>query len=310
VDSRFKQLSNFIRWAVADQDAFALRGFHTLTFDPTVGPGQFASGSSAASVAAFSTWLQDLVDKGILEITEGEPFGVAPWQHIYIESAYKKGLSAGFTSLRAAKAVPDAAISTDPAFSIAAAFNAPIHADRVGIAFTTAGSAMKGVTDAMVAQIRHIVALGLAEGRGPEALAQQIIKTVEDIGRNRARAVARTETIRAHHLANIATFKEAGLAGVTVRAEWATADDGVCPDCAWMNGRLFTIAEIESLIPLHPNCRCVALPADVGEDPDDRDGYDPSTISSQYRRRDGSLKFRNFYRKKTGNAISALPGRE
>ena len=37
-------------------------------------------------------------------------------------------------------------------------------------------------------------------------------------------------------------------------------DDRVCEKCAALEGRIFTLDEIEFLIPLHPNCRCLALP--------------------------------------------------
>ena len=85
----------------------------------------------------------------------------------------------------------------------------------------------------------------------------------------RSRIIARTEIIRAHHLATINTYREARIEGVKVKAEWSTAgDDRVCPDCADMEGRVFTLDEISTLIPLHPQCRCVALPILPGQKPD------------------------------------------
>jgi SPP1 gp7 family putative phage head morphogenesis protein len=274
--------------------------------DSPLGPGEFAKATTAEAVAAFSIWLNEMVDRGILEIVPGEPFGVAPWQDIYIESAYKRGILAADNALRSR---PGAVASLDPQVSVSAAFSRPVHADRVGIAFTTAGAAMRGATDAMISKIQQIVALGLADGKGPAQISKIITDTIHDIGRVRARTIARTETIRAHHLANVAMLREAGISGVTVLAEWSTASFGVCPDCAWMNGRLFTIDEIETLIPLHPNCRCVALPADVGEDDDSRGAFEESTIAPEYFRKDGSLKFRDFYSEKTGKSMDDLPGR-
>ena len=48
---------------------------------------------------------------------------------------------------------------------------------------------------------------------------------------------------------------------VIVKAEWMTAgDDRVCPICASLQGQVFSLDEIEPLIPRHPNCRCIALP--------------------------------------------------
>jgi len=51
-----------------------------------------------------------------------------------------------------------------------------------------------------------------------------------------------------------------------VRAEWKTAGYNVCPDCSAMEGRIFSLDEIESMIPLHPNCRCVALPIEIDKE--------------------------------------------
>jgi SPP1 gp7 family putative phage head morphogenesis protein len=73
--------------------------------------------------------------------------------------------------------------------------------------------------------------------------------------------LARTEVIRAFHLAAIQEYRNWGLADVYVQAEWQTAEDGrVCPKCAELQGKIFTLDEIEPLIPLHPYCRCIALP--------------------------------------------------
>ena len=86
---------------------------------------------------------------------------------------------------------------------------------------------------------------------------------------------------------------------IQVKAEWATAGFNVCPDCASLQGRVFTLDEIENLIPLHPNCRCIALPITEGSVPEAfgdspvsrLEPTNPSTIGEQYRSADG-----NFYR--------------
>ena len=120
---------------------------------------------------------------------------------------------------------------------------------------------LQDITEVMEAQIRREIALGLEAGEGTEAIARRIRKRVEKVGRTRSRTLARTEVIRSHHVANIATYREAGVANVSVQAEFATAgDQRVCPECAGLDGNVYTLAEIEDLIPVHPNCRCVAIP--------------------------------------------------
>jgi SPP1 gp7 family putative phage head morphogenesis protein len=77
----------------------------------------------------------------------------------------------------------------------------------------------------------------------------------------RAEMLARTEIIRAHHLATIQEYRNWGVLGIYVKGEWKTAgDDRVCSQCASLEGNIYTLDEIESMIPLHPNCRCIALP--------------------------------------------------
>ena len=67
----------------------------------------------------------------------------------------------------------------------------------------------------------------------------------------------------ANKLATIQEYKNWGLEGVTVMAEWATAGFDVCPKCSELQGKVFTIQQIETMIPAHPNCRCCAIPVDM-----------------------------------------------
>jgi SPP1 gp7 family putative phage head morphogenesis protein len=62
-------------------------------------------------------------------------------------------------------------------------------------------------------------------------------------------------------LATIQEYRNFGVLGVSVQAEWKTAgDDRVCITCSRMEGKIYTLDEIEPMIPLHPQCRCIALP--------------------------------------------------
>ena len=49
--------------------------------------------------------------------------------------------------------------------------------------------------------------------------------------------------------------------GVVGKVDWTTAGDHrVCDRCKAMKGKVFSVEEIEDMIPLHPECRCIALP--------------------------------------------------
>ena len=80
----------------------------------------------------------------------------------------------------------------------------------------------------------------------------------------RAEMIARTEIVRAYHQAKIQEYKDWGVEGVTVIAEWSTAgDDRVCSVCASYDGQRFTLEEIEFKIPVHPLCRCTIIPVEI-----------------------------------------------
>ena len=73
--------------------------------------------------------------------------------------------------------------------------------------------------------------------------------------------MARTEVIRAHHQATIAEYRQFGVEGVNVKAEWLTAGYGVCQQCLDLErGGPYTLDQSEGTIPAHVNCRCCAIP--------------------------------------------------
>lgn len=204
-------------------------------------------------VAAFMVWLDKKVQQDVL----GASGRTAPaWLQRRIAPAYDRGVRRAQVELRKAApaSLPDA--MKTPLGSIAAA----AHADRMGAIYTRAFSDLKGITDEMDKQIARILTDGIRAGENPRKLAVAINNRVAKVGISRARTLARTEIVRAHHVATIEEYRQAGVVSVGVQAEWKTAGFNVCPECQEMEGRIFTLDEIEGMIPLHPNCRCVALP--------------------------------------------------
>jgi SPP1 gp7 family putative phage head morphogenesis protein len=129
----------------------------------------------------------------------------------------------------------------------------------------------------MDSQISRILAEGMINGDGPALLARKIVSVINGTGADklgitdtlgrfipgerRASMLSRTEIIRAHHLAMIQEYRNWGLEGVRVKGEWNTAGDGrVCEKCQSMDGKIFSLDEIEGMIPAHTCCRCIALP--------------------------------------------------
>lgn len=295
MNRRFGDLRRDITESVVENDCFGIDASRIAVFQPLT-PKAFAFDRSADKVKKFLQWLDGEERKGVLEVKSGAErgnVGAEAWSNIYIDSAYQKGMRRARGELKK-KGVD---VSADD-YAIRAAFNQPIHADRVGLIYTRSFTDLENITSAMDTQISRVLAQGLLEGKNPRQIASDINDRVNKIGLTRARTLARTEIVRAHHVGTINTYREAGVEGVRVLAEWSTAGFNVCPDCADLQGRVFTLDEIENLIPLHPNCRCVALPAGVGEE--EREKYDESTIGKQYEKADGSTPKRGLYQRATG----------
>jgi SPP1 gp7 family putative phage head morphogenesis protein len=122
----------------------------------------------------------------------------------------------------------------------------------------------------MDTQISRVLSQAMLDGKHPYEIAKLLTKTIsgpmgnlgitDTLGRfipaeRRAKMLARTEIIRAHHLATVQEYRNWGLEGVRVQVEWQTAGDPrVCEKCAELNGKKFILDEIEGKIPLHPNC--------------------------------------------------------
>lgn len=273
---RFERLKRLIREAIVDLDVLGLRErpslaqqLGTVLFTqayqqpqlrdavPLPAREAFKFNRSGQKVTGFMNWLYEAQADDILGVTLGTPNALASqqaWSNIYIDTAYQKGIR------DAAREMGSSGVDLPSGF-VSGGLNRSVHADRVGLIYTRTYNELEGITDTMAAQISRVLAQGIAEGRGVQYIARQLANRVDKIGIERARVLARTETIAAHAQATINSYKEMEIEGVTVRAEWATAgDDAVCPQCEDLEGKVFSIEEAEGMIPLHPNCRCAFLP--------------------------------------------------
>jgi SPP1 gp7 family putative phage head morphogenesis protein len=119
-----------------------------------------------------------------------------------------------------------------------------------------AGKKITEITTATMDSIRATVVQSQEEGWSSKRLADEI---QDDWAFSTARAetIARTEGAFSDVQGNIALYKESGL---VARLEFLTADTGPCDICEEMNGEEFELNDLEKTPPLHPNCRCEAIP--------------------------------------------------
>ena len=275
MNKRFIRLRGLIRRAIVDQDCFGLTQLNSYSL-----PGRraYAFSRSTEKVEAFMIWLQEQVDREILEILPGMGTQIGrgverAWTDMYVQSAYQKGIERGRAEMiGAGYDVP----TVTAGGGIHAAFNAGQHLDRAGLIYSRTYTQLKGITDQMGNQISAVLSQGMIDGKHPRELARLLTKTItgpvgglgitDSIGRfipaqRRATILARTEVIRAHHVATIQEYENWGAGGVRVEAELRTAgDDRVCDECAALHGNVYTLEEAYSLIPVHPQCRCCCIP--------------------------------------------------
>jgi SPP1 gp7 family putative phage head morphogenesis protein len=219
--------------------------------------------SDANKVKAYRRWLKQQVNAGILTPEGG--IKDRPWTAPYIESAYQKGVVRAYTDLNAAALAKSAAFyAGGEAAFIKEAFGGPIAQSKIELLYTRAFDELQGVTDAMGQQMSRILATGLTKGQGPKKIARELRKGVSSITKTRANVLVRTEIIRAHAEGQLDAFERLGVKEVGIRAEWSTAgDDKVCDMCGVLEGAVMTIDEARGLLPRHPNCRCMWIPANI-----------------------------------------------
>jgi SPP1 gp7 family putative phage head morphogenesis protein len=276
---RFKELIKVVKEAVVTQDCFGLNYIEIKT-QQVVPPGKnaFMFMRDPDKVEAFMRWLRQQEERGILTTAQFEQIGRAvneAWTNMYIADSYKRGIIRARYELKKF-GVP----GLDETGGLEVSMNTPFHMDRVGLLFTRVFAELTGITAQMDSIISQILSQAMIDGDGIRLIARKLVAAIDGTGlgtlgitdklgrfipaERRAMMLARTEMIRAFHLAAIQEYRNWAVAGVYVKAEWMTAgDDKVCEKCASMEGKIFTLDEIEPLIPAHPMCRCVALPFDI-----------------------------------------------
>jgi SPP1 gp7 family putative phage head morphogenesis protein len=281
MNKRFIKLRGLIRRAIIERDCFGMTKLpvERVRVHQLPGVRQFDFPRSGDKVAAFMEWLRQQIEEGILEVISIRQFGTAieeAWTNLYINDSYERGVQrARYELIHAGYQVPPLEMTG----GILASMSTPFHMDRVGLLFTRTFSDLRGITSAMDMQISRVLAQGMADGLGPRQIARNLTRTISgpvgDLGitdvlgrfipaQRRAEMLARTETIRAHAEATLQEFSNWGVIGVTVKAEFRTATDyRVCPICASMHKKVYSLDEASGVIPVHPRCRCVWLPIEV-----------------------------------------------
>lgn len=245
---RWNLIIKAIRKEVARSNGFGL----------VANAGKFEFTTTPMKVAAFSSFFQGLVEKHLFNGKSPgryDPKADRWWGSAISSMAYRRGLIGASGNLARAGAKVDLEYVTR-------AIKRGPHVRAMERLFSRSYESLKGITEEVSLQISRVLAEGLAEGKGPFAIADLLADRVEKIGITRSRLLVRTEVVSAFGEASLNTYEEAGVRGVGVNAEVLTAqDDRVCEECQAQEGKIMPLAQARGAIPFHPNCRCTWIPA-------------------------------------------------
>lgn len=213
---------------------------------PQVPPGEGGVHST------FIEWFDDRQSEMVIgpELPDG-----TRWSDEYVRHAYRKG--ADDASRRVAR------IDAGASGSASVGFDVPIHRNTLETLMERNERGLEGITAETRKQVARTLADGMLEGRNPKDIARDINDRVDKIGITRARTHARTTVVGSYNEASLRRYEQmmGADAEVTVLAEFQTARDSrVCPECASMEGRRYSVREARGVIPVHPRCRCAWAP--------------------------------------------------
>lgn len=278
---------NFSDWYIAllstamdgTQDCYEALAIANKAYDTqgsiTTNVGRWSFNTSSEQIDKFQNWLREQFDADLTGDTAEQL-----WEK-YIQDGFKKGAGRAFDDVNPStrpdlftpaeqESLRDFYNGTKQEF-LRSAFAQPETIDKVKLLAGRTFDDLKGCTDDMATKLSRALSDGLIQGRGPRDIARDLTDQL-DISENRAETIARTEIIRAHAEGQLEAFDKLGVTEIGVDVEWSTSGTiRVCPECAAMEGTIFSIEEAHGLIPYHPNCMCAFLPHNKEWDDEDKE---------------------------------------
>lgn len=102
----------------------------------------------------------------------------------------------------------------------------------------------------LLANMKKALADALVQGKSPWEIAKSMSDTM-GVSRRNAYRLVRTETAHAQTYAQTERYKQYGF----TKGKFL-ASPNCCEHCHEHDGEIFTLDELEKLLPVHPNCRC------------------------------------------------------
>lgn len=239
----YQQINALIREFVENRDF--------LRLDPDPGltaarpPPSFEFTTDDQKVEGFRDWLMEAQREDVLAVIErGE--------NRYVRQAYETGVRSANADIRQAG-------FGDPSGEVVATVRQPVHERTLQLLYTRNFNELEGLTDEIGREVARELTQALGEGTGPREAGRRIrdiLGTVEDGtphgAQARATMIARTETLRARHMAAAEQFERFGVERVE-----PLLSPTACEVCVGIAADApYPVSEMRSLLPAHPNCRC------------------------------------------------------
>ena len=254
VSKPLRALKGAIRTTLIDNDALRLKQDSDQLFSAAgdITPsGGFVFRTDAEAKDEFLRWLDEQVERGLLERTErtrirnGEHFTAS-----YIRSAYQRGVDHADAQLnKHGVEVSEEALQST--------FNAPVHQDTLQGLYTRTYDDLETVAQRMQTNVRRELTTGLSQGWGPRKVARNLNQRV-DVGITESERLARTEILHAHNTANRTRYGEYGVGKVDILG--SNPCSKICAPIIANNP--YPLNDIPNGgCPLHPNCVGTEAPA-------------------------------------------------
>lgn len=102
----------------------------------------------------------------------------------------------------------------------------------------------------LLTNMKKALANALVQGKSPWEIAKSMSDTM-GVSRRNAYRLVRTETAHAQTYAQTERYKQYGF----TKGKFLASPE-CCEHCHEHDGEVFTLDELETLLPVHPNCRC------------------------------------------------------
>ena len=266
VNGRFKKIATAIRKAVVTENVLGGSVVEEGVEVNQVKKRKYTYEYVPLEDTEFTAFLEALILKelDLRDIGEYDKY----WLNTYIGSGYEAGVKSSRSKLEKQATTIAGAVGVGDLPFDSPLLN-PAHVERAALIYTRTFNKMKSIAldadppgnPSVINQLREVLTEGITNGNGPEVVARAMVKRV-NVGRSRARLIARTEIVNAHQTASLQEIRnvQESFGSIEVKALWeATLDGRERPEHHEWNGQVFTVEEAESRKG-EPNCRCSISP--------------------------------------------------